>query len=50
MCLGWKSKDSVPLLVDQYLQGNLKVDEFVTHTFPLANINDAFTVLHQGER
>ena len=48
--LGWKSRDSVPKLVEEYLAGQLKVDEFVTHTMPLADINKAFDLMHQGER
>ncbi len=48
--LGWKSRDSVPKLVDAYLSGNLKVDEFVTHSFPLESINEAFDVMHAGKR
>ncbi|KAF5397668.1 Alcohol dehydrogenase class-3 chain H [Paragonimus heterotremus] len=45
---GWKSRDSVPLLVDSYLSGNLKVDEFITHRFSLDDINKAFEVMHAG--
>ncbi|XP_064389338.1 alcohol dehydrogenase class-3-like [Halichondria panicea] len=45
---GWKSRDAVPMMVDQYMKGELKVDQFVTHTFPLAEINTAFQVMHQG--
>ena len=47
---GWKSRDSVPTLVEQYLEGSLKVDEFVSHETPLAGINQAFTLMHKGER
>eukprot|EP00753_Platysulcus_tardus_P001338 PLAT11283.1.p1 GENE.PLAT11283.1~~PLAT11283.1.p1 ORF type:complete len:397 (-),score=147.80 PLAT11283.1:104-1243(-) len=46
---GTKSRDGVPELVDSYLAGSLKVDEFVTHTFPLEEINEAFHVMHEGE-
>jgi len=46
---GWKSRDSMPYLVDEYLGGNLKVDEFITHTYPFEQINDAFEVMHQGK-
>uniref|UniRef100_A0A0N5B6H4 S-(hydroxymethyl)glutathione dehydrogenase n=1 Tax=Strongyloides papillosus TaxID=174720 RepID=A0A0N5B6H4_STREA len=46
---GYKSKDSVPKLVDEYVSGNLKLDEFVTHSFPFDKINEAFDVLHRGE-
>ena len=47
---GWKSRDGVPQLVEKYLSGTMKVDEFVTHTFPLSGINEAFDVMHQGKR
>ena len=40
----------MPKLVEQYLAGQLKVDEFVTHTMPLVDINRAFDLMHQGER
>ncbi|XP_054258751.1 alcohol dehydrogenase class-3 [Macrosteles quadrilineatus] len=46
---GWKSKDSVPKLVDQYLAGKLKLDEFVTNVLPFEKINDAFEMLHAGK-
>lgn len=46
---GWKSVDSVPKLVDDYLQKKLKVDEFITHNFGLDQINEAFDVMHRGE-
>jgi len=47
---GWKSRDSVPELVKEYLAGQLKVDEFVTHTLPMNKINDAFDLMHHGQR
>jgi len=46
---GWKSRDSVPKLVDEYMAGGLKVDEFVTFTLPLDGINTAFDYMHQGK-
>merc|ERR1712189_55221 len=46
---GYKSRDSVPQLVEDYLAGHLKVDEFITHNFPLEDINDAFEKMHKGE-
>ena len=48
--LGWKSRDSVPMLVERYLQGGMKVDEFVTHTMSLDDINKAFDLMHEGKR
>ena len=47
---GWKSRDSVPRLVEDYLGGKVKVDEFVTHTMPLSDINKAFDLMHEGKR
>ena len=47
---GWKSCDSVPKLVEDYLAGKLKVDEFITHTMPLDKINEAFDLMHAGKR
>ncbi|XP_032825096.1 alcohol dehydrogenase class-3 [Petromyzon marinus] len=46
---GWKSVESVPRLVDDYLAKKLKVDEFVTHTLPFAEINQAFDLMHEGK-
>lgn len=46
---GWKSRDSVPLLVQRYLNGELKVDEFITHNVKLEDINEAFHLMHKGE-
>jgi len=38
---GVKSRDGVPDLVEKYMKKELKVDEFITHKFDLAQINDA---------
>lgn len=46
---GFKSRDDVPKLVDRYLEGKFKVDEYVTHTMKLEQINDAFDLLHSGK-
>ena len=48
--LGWKSRDSVPMLVERYLEKRIKVDEFVTHTLSLDDINKAFDLMHEGKR
>ncbi|CDW53796.1 alcohol dehydrogenase class 3 [Trichuris trichiura] len=47
---GWKSRDSVPLLVEQYMKGALKVDEFVTGQYPLSEISQAIDSMHEGNR
>lgn len=46
---GWKSVESVPKLVEAYLNKELKLDEFVTHNYELDQINEAFDVMHRGE-
>jgi len=46
---GWKSRDSVPKLVDGYLNGKVMVDEFVTGEVPLDQINEAFSLMHAGK-
>jgi Zn-dependent alcohol dehydrogenase len=38
-----------PWLVDQYLAGNLKVDELVSRTYKLEEINDGFAALRSGQ-
>jgi len=46
---GWKSKPQVPMLVDMYMNGELKIDEYITHTMPFDKINEGFDLLHKGE-
>lgn len=46
---GWKSKDSVPKLVDLYLENKLPLDDFVTDILPFDKINEGFEILHGGE-
>lgn len=47
---GWKSVDSIPKLVTDYMSKKIKVDEFVTHTLPFNKINEAFELMHTGKR
>lgn len=46
---GVKGRTQLPGLVQDYLEGRLKVDEFITHRKTLAEINDAFEVMKSGE-
>ena len=39
----------MPKLVDRYLEGKFKVDEYVTHTLKFEEINQAFDLLHSGK-
>jgi len=46
---GVKGRSQLPGMVEKYLEGKLKVDEFVSFTLPLAEINEAFHLLHEGK-
>jgi S-(hydroxymethyl)glutathione dehydrogenase/alcohol dehydrogenase len=46
---GYKSRVDVPTLVEQYLAGKIKVDEYVTHKLTLDRINEAFDLMQKGE-
>ena len=46
---GVKGRSQLPGYVDQYLSGDLKVDEFITYTMPLEEINNAFDLMHEGK-
>ena len=46
---GVKGRSQLPGYVDQYLSGELKVDEFITYTLPLEEINNAFDLMHEGK-
>lgn len=46
---GYKSVESVPKLVEEYMNKKLKVDEFVTHTLPFEKISEGFDLMHAGK-
>lgn len=46
---GIKGRTQLPALVDDYLGGKLKVDEFITHRQPLDGINSGFDQMKQGD-
>ena len=46
---GCKGRSQLPGMVEQYLNGEIKVDEFITHTMPLEDINKAFDLMHEGK-
>ena len=46
---GVKGRSQLPALVGDYLEGRLKVDEFITHRKTLPEINSAFEVMKQGD-
>ncbi len=46
---GAKGRTDVPKIVDWYMNGRINIDDLITHTMPLARINDAFDLMHRGE-
>lgn len=46
---GTRGKTQLPGMVEQYMGGEIKVDEFITHTMPLEDINKAFDLMHEGK-
>ena len=46
---GVRGRSELPGLVDRYMGGEVKVDEMITHTMGLEDINRAFDLMHEGE-
>jgi S-(hydroxymethyl)glutathione dehydrogenase/alcohol dehydrogenase len=46
---GARGRTDVPRIVDWYMEGKIEIDPLITHTLPLAKINDAFDLMHAGE-
>ncbi len=46
---GVKGRSELPDYVEKYLRGEIKIDEMVTYTMPLNDINRAFDLMHQGK-
>ena len=46
---GAKGRTDVPKIVDWYMEGKVNIDDLITHTMPLADINKAFDLMHAGE-
>ena len=46
---GAKGCSDVPQIVDWYMEGKINIDDLITHTFSLDEINQGFDVMHRGE-
>ena len=46
---GAKGRSDVPQIVDWYMEGKINIDDLITHTFSLDEINQGFDVMHRGE-
>ncbi|MGF1680342.1 S-(hydroxymethyl)glutathione dehydrogenase/class III alcohol dehydrogenase [Photobacterium minamisatsumaniensis] len=46
---GVKGRSELPEYVERYMQGEFKLDDFITHTMALEDVNEAFDLMHKGE-
>jgi S-(hydroxymethyl)glutathione dehydrogenase / alcohol dehydrogenase len=46
---GARGRSDVPKIVDWYMEGKINIDDLITHTMPLEQINDAFDLMHAGK-
>ena len=46
---GARGRTDVPRIVDWYMDGRINIDDLITHTLPLEEINTAFDLMHRGE-
>src|SRR5919107_982772 len=46
---GARGRTDVPKIVDWYMDGKINIDDLITHTMPLNDINKAFDLMHSGE-
>ena len=46
---GAKGRTEVPKIVDWYMDGKINIDDLITHTLPLEDVNKAFDLMHAGE-
>lgn len=46
---GVKGRSELPGIVERYLQGEFKLNDFITHTMGLDDINEAFELMHEGK-
>ncbi|XP_053921305.1 alcohol dehydrogenase 1-like [Cuculus canorus] len=46
---GWRMRDSIPKLVSSYLEKKINSDLLITHTLPIAKVNEGFELLRAGK-
>jgi len=46
---GARGRTDVPKIVDWYMEGRINIDDLITHTMPLDDINKAFDLMHAGK-
>jgi len=45
---GAKGRTQVPKIVDWYMDGKINIDDLITHTLKLEDINKGFDLMHEG--
>jgi S-(hydroxymethyl)glutathione dehydrogenase/alcohol dehydrogenase len=46
---GARGRTDVPKIVDWYMEGKINIEDLITHTMPLDDINKAFDLMHEGK-
>ncbi len=46
---GARGRTDVPRIVDWYMDGRINIDDLITHTLPLEQINEGFDLMERGE-
>jgi S-(hydroxymethyl)glutathione dehydrogenase/alcohol dehydrogenase len=46
---GVRGRSELPAYVDKYMGGEINLDDMVTHTMGLEDINKAFDLMHEGK-
>ncbi len=46
---GARGRTDVPKIVDWYMEKKIEIDPMITHQMPLAEINKAFDLMHEGK-
>jgi S-(hydroxymethyl)glutathione dehydrogenase / alcohol dehydrogenase len=46
---GARGRTDVPTIVDWYMDGRINIDDLITHTMPLEDINKGFDLMHAGK-
>ena len=46
---GARGRTDVPKIVDWYMEGKINIDDLITHTLPLDEINKGFDLMHAGK-
>jgi S-(hydroxymethyl)glutathione dehydrogenase/alcohol dehydrogenase len=46
---GARGRSDVPQIVDWYMDGKINIDDLITHTLKLDDINKGFDLMHEGK-